>query len=144
MNTAVLSKIYGHLEESGLLQWIEEDCGQLNSTQRPSIALPAALIDISYTDCVNMTKRNQRVKINVQLKIALSTTIRINTSTPKEAQDASFKRIRLVSDIHSLLQGWDGDGLFMPMARKKESSEIRADGVKVYTVIYQMDSLDII
>lgn len=144
MNTSILNKIYSRLDESGLLQWIEEDCGQLNVSGRPSIALPAALIDISYTDCINMTKRNQRVKINVQLKVVLSTASRINTATPKDALDISFKRIRLVGDIHSLLQGWDGDGLFMPMARKKESSEIRADGVKVYTLIYQMDSLDII
>lgn len=144
MNTSILNKIYSRLDESGLLQWIEEDCGQLNGSGRPSIALPAALIDISYTDCVNMTKRNQRVKINVQLKVALSTTTRINAATPKDALAISFNRIRLVGDIHSLLQGWDGDGLFMPMVRKKESSEIRADGIKVYTLIYQMDSLDII
>ncbi len=44
--------------------------------------------------------------------------------------------------IHEALQWWNGGNLFNPMRRLRGAPEKRADGLKVYNVIYETEFMD--
>ena len=49
------------------LRWIDAEEGQLNTGERPAVAFPCCLIDISYPSCE--THMGGRQKINAQIQL---------------------------------------------------------------------------
>ena len=106
------------------LRWIDAEEGQLNTGERPAVAFPCCLIDISYPSCE--THMGGRQKINAQIQL----------------REHALSCMDTLDKIHEALQWWNGGNLFNPMRRLRGAPEKRADGLKVYNVIYETEFMD--
>ena len=52
------------------LRWIDAEEGQLNTGERPAVAFPCCLIDISYPSCETHMGGRQKIKAQIQLRVA--------------------------------------------------------------------------
>lgn len=138
MNYQVISQIASRLSQVTQLAWIDMDLGQLDTTgERPAVAFPACLVDLSYPVCDNVSQYQQVVTCNVQIRLAFS-----GLSAPRlEGATANHVAITngvtpTIEAVHDALQGWETDTL-SPLQRLTVTPEKRRDGIKVYRIIYQ-------
>lgn len=138
MNYQVISEIAQRLAQVTNLAWIDMDLGQLDTAgQRPAVAFPACLIELSYPACDNVAQYQQVVTCNVQLRLALSP-----LNNPR-LEGASANHVAItdgvtptIEAVHAALQGWETDSL-SPLQRLTVTPERRRDGIKVYRITYQ-------
>mgnify|MGYP002467735714 CR=1 FL=1 len=50
------------------LRWIDSDQGQLNVSERPPVAFPCCLVEMSYPQCTTHMAGKQRVRVRFQLQ----------------------------------------------------------------------------
>lgn len=124
------------------LRWIDAEEGQLNTGEWPAVAFPCCLIDISYPDCETYMGGRQKIKAQIQLKIAFTTEGSTNTAAPELVREHALAYMSVLDKIHRTLQWWNGGNLFNPMRRLRAAPEKRADGLKVYNVIYETEFMD--
>lgn len=124
------------------LRWIDAEEGQLNNGERPAVAFPCCLVDITYPSCETHMGGRQKIKAQVQLKVAFSCQGQTNTTAPVKVREKALKRLDTLKDIHEALQWWNGDGLFNPLRRLRSVPEKRTDGLKVYNVTYETEFMD--
>lgn len=127
------------------LRWIDAEDGQLSSSERPSVAFPCALVDMSYVDCRTIPGSfgNQRVKANITIRVAFQKVSATNTDAPTEVRFRALGYYDVLREIHKkALQWWNGGGLFNPMCRLRCIPEKRNDGLKVFTMVYETEFSD--
>jgi len=136
MNKEVISQIFARLEaEAESLNWIDIDTGQLDLlNQRPPVAFPACLVDISYPQCEEVGGDAQIVTANVALRLAFDFTGATNLHSP--VRETSLAFLEVLEQVHEALQGWSSDALSI-FSRLSAAPERRRDGLKVYRVLYQ-------
>jgi hypothetical protein len=126
------------------LNWIDYDWGQLND-ERPAVAFPCALIDIAYTDCKNLAEESlveQMVSGSITLKLAFQPQGESQVTAPNASRDAALKPLDTIASVHSALQGWNGNGMFRGLSRKKGSGSPRKDKLKVYNLVYETNFIN--
>lgn len=106
------------------LNWIDMDSGQLSSTERAPIALPAALLEISLPECRNFADLTQFcvARINVKL-IFEKKTIKTSANTPTETLNKSLETYDIISKVYATLQGFETDD-FSALHRTSQGPEI--------------------
>lgn len=104
------------------LETVALDCGQTENPNAPALALPAALVDIAYPECGDITCVTQQCRVVVSVRVAFR-------GYP-EAADPSAE-LGLLEDVYNALQGWTDDTLSC-LSRTSVTPEVRHDGVKVY------------
>lgn len=52
------------------VRWVDIEDGQLDVRERPPVAFPCALVDISYTACQTLAGGAQRVRAQVTVRVA--------------------------------------------------------------------------
>ncbi len=136
MNKEVISQIFARLEaEAESLNWIDIDTGQLDLlNQRPPVAFPACLVDISYPQCEEVGGGAQIVTANVALRLAFDFTGATNLHSP--VRETSLAFLEVIEQVHEALQGWSSDALSI-FSRLSAAPERRRDGLKVYRLLYQ-------
>ena len=104
------------------LQWVDTDQGQLNVSERPPVAFPCCLVEMSYPQCANLTGGTQRIQVRFQLRVAFN--------------------VCTLQRIHKTLQGWNYGRRINPMTRVSVTPESRSNGLKVYRAIYESAFMD--
>ena len=124
------------------LRWIDAEEGQLNTGERPAVAFPCCLIDISYPSCETHMGGRQKINAQIQLRVAFQAGGSTNAAAPKLVREHALSCMDMLDMIHEALQWWNGGNLFNPMRRLRGAPEKRADGLKVYNVIYETEFMD--
>lgn len=137
MNKEVFTQICNRIENMvTALRWIDWDNGQIDilSGQRPAVAFPACLVDISYPSCDDTSRLGQIVTANVTLRLVFMLTGETNHKSP--VRDEALEVFDVVEAVHNALQGWGSDEL-SNFSRVNATPEKRKDGLKVYRITYQ-------
>lgn len=144
MNKQFFITIADHIKISvPEIRWIDADDQQLSSSDRPPLAWPACLIDISYPRCETLMGGRQKIHARVELRVAFEAIQgRTNATAPIEVREKAMQRLDVLEHVHRALQWYDGNGIFNPMRRTSSTPEHRSDGLKVYKVIYETEFFD--
>jgi len=128
------------------LKWIDYDWGQLNE-ELPAVAYPCALIDIAYPDCKNLSEGTgaveQMVNATITIKMAFKPLGDSQITAPEERRANALKPLDTIASLHAALQGWNGDGTFAGLARRRGASIPRRDKLKVYNIVYETTFINI-
>lgn len=124
------------------LQWVDADQGQLNVSERPPVAFPCCLVEMSYPQCENHTAGTQRVRVRFQLRVAFNVSAPTNASAPIEVREKALAQYDTLQRIHKALQWWSYDRKINPTMRVSVAPESRSDGLKVYKAIYESAFMD--
>lgn len=143
MNKEIFIAVCDRLKtEVPQLRWIDAEEGQLNTGERPAVAFPCCLIDISYPSCETHMGGRQKINAQIQLRVAFQAGGSTNAAAPKLVREHALSCMDTLDKIHEALQWWNGGNLFNPMRRLRGAPEKRADGLKVYKVIYETEFMD--
>lgn len=122
------------------LRWVDIEDGQLDVRERPPVAFPCALVDISYTDCQTLSGGSQRIRAQVTVRTAFQ---RLGPSSaasaPEDSRLRALSRFDTLGEIHAALQWWNGGGLCNPMRRVRCIPEKRYADIRVYTATYETE-----
>ncbi len=119
------------------LRWIDLDEGQLYTPERPAVAWPCCLVDMSYDDCETLANGRQNVSARVVVRVAFINQGPTALAAPEPVRTQSLERFDTLQRIHVGLQLWRIDGLTRPFRRRSIRPEQRGGGIKVYSVIYE-------
>ncbi len=104
------------------LETVALDCGQIDAEGGPMPALPAALVDVAYPECGDITCLTQQCRVTVSVRVAFR-------AWP-DVQDPAAE-LGLTEEVYNALQGWTDDTLSC-LSRTSVTPERRSDGLKVY------------
>ncbi|WP_298063673.1 hypothetical protein [uncultured Rikenella sp.] len=104
------------------LKTVTLDCGQIDDPSGPALTLPAALVDVTYPECSDITCLVQRCRVTVSVRVALR-------AWPDVTDPA--EELGLTEEVCTALQGWTDDTLSC-LSRTSAVPEQRHDGLKVY------------
>lgn len=124
------------------LRWIDVQMAQLNTEERPPVAFPCCLVDLAYTDCQALSAGRQKVSVQVTLQVGFLPSGQTNAHAPEEVREKALYMFDVLAKIHTALQVWNNNRMFMPMQRKQVIPERRPDGLKVYQMVYRMEYMD--
>lgn len=122
------------------LKTVDIDFGQLSSADRPGVAFPCCLVDISYSNCSDTVGQNQTVRASITIRMAYQAYGKTGVDSPNRAD--ALKALDTVKVIHAALQGWDNEQSFDPISRTGSSTEKRGDGLRVYRLTYETSFID--
>lgn len=125
------------------VRWIAADEGQLNaSNQRPPVAFPCVLIDMSYpqTEAINATA--EKIRVQFSLRIAFEGYGQTSSVAPEPVRERALERLDILEKIHRSLQWWNCDRQINPLRRQRVTTERRQDGLKVYNMTYESAFID--
>lgn len=142
MNKQLFIAICDRINTLPEIAWVDADENQLNATSRPPLGWPAALVDISYPACETHVGGRQKIKARIEIRVAFHLQGQTNASAPTEVRQRALSRFDTLERIHQKLQWWNGGGLFNPLRRISSMPEKRADGLKVYKIIYETEFFD--
>jgi hypothetical protein len=136
MNQYVFTAICDRLEDAVTeLAWIDFDTGQLDlAGERPAVAFPAALVDITLPACNDTGGGEQDVTCNIQLRLAFLPAGNTNHLSP--VREDALAIFNVVAKVHAALQGW-ATGELSELSRTSATTERRKDGLKVFRINYQ-------
>ena len=139
--TAIMARLK---EEVSELKWIDIDEGQLEYyTERPAVAFPCVLIDVSITQCEDLYERAQLCRATVGVRIAQHIpTGRTNSVAAEPVRTTALERYQLVEKVLESLQSWGT--AFNPLSRTSQKKENRKDGLFVVRIDFQTQFKQII
>jgi hypothetical protein len=118
------------------LRWVDWDSGELDVMgERPRVAFPCAMIDITYPRTDDQTDVSQIVTAQINIRVAFTPKGATNNKSPVRAQALAVYDV--LAKIHTALQGWRQNYDFNQLTRMSARAEKRRDGLKVYDLIYQ-------
>ena len=103
------------------LRWIDAEEGQLNTGERPAVAFPCCLIDISYPSCETHMGGRQKIKAQIQLRVAFQAGGSTNAAAPKLVREHALSCMDTLDKIHEALQWWNGGNAPPPGCAGKKS-----------------------
>lgn len=137
MNAEIFNAICAQLETVAELKYIDFDEGQLSITsERPAVAFPCCLVDISYPDCRDLDEQEQLITAAITLKMAFVPMGETRVGAPSLVRGRALAIFSTIGKVHDSLQAFTGGDLFSPMSRKRAISATRPDKIKVYTITY--------
>lgn len=138
----VLAAMYRLHEVAPELRWIDIEEGQLYTPERPAVAWPCCLVDMSYDDCETLANGRQNITARVTLRVAFACQGATALAAPEPVRTQSLSRLDTLQRIHNGLQLWRAGTLTKPFKRRGVRPERSADGIKVYTMIYEFKLVD--
>lgn len=144
MNKELFIDVSDYLNtEVSALNWIDYDAGQLD-TNKPAVAFPCCLIDITYPQCTdNDNEQQQVVNAEISLRVAFAPTAPTNTATPVNIRAAALSIFDTIEKIHKAMQSWSDSYKVTPCSRSNAQREKRSDGLPVYRIPYRTTFIDI-
>ena len=125
------------------VRWIDADEGQLNtSNQRPPVAFPCVLIDMSYPQTEAMNAPAEKIRVQFSLRIAFEGYGQTSSAAPEPVRERALERLDILEKIHRTLQWWNCDRQINPLRRQRVTTERRQDGLKVYNMTYESAFID--
>lgn len=136
--TDILERIVGISE----IRWVDVQEGQLNTNERPPVAFPCCLVDITYPVCKTLSGGKQQVSVQISLQVAFQCFGQTNTKAPAQVRDRALERLDILDKLHRHLHWWNDNTKLIPLMRKRITTERRSDGLKVYTMVYETGFFD--
>ena len=125
------------------VRWIDADEGQLNtSNQRPPVAFPCVLIDMSYPQTEGMSATAEKIRVQFNLRIAFEGYGQTSSAAPAPVRAKALEKMDILEKIHRTLQWWTCNRQINPMRRQRVTTERRQDGLKVYNMTYESAFID--
>ena len=122
-------------------KWIDYDWGQLNGQERPPVAFPCILIDIAFTDCKTLGEgpgaTEQLVTASISLKLAFEVLVGSQVSVDGDKRAIALKPLDTIEMLHASLQGWNGEGIFAALSRKRGNAIPPRNNLKIYNIVYE-------
>jgi hypothetical protein len=134
---AIVEKIETAIPE---LRWVDLDKGQMNY-ERPPIAFPAALINITLPKCDDLNTKKQLVDAIIIIRLCFDFTGNTSLSTPKIERDKSLKYFDTQEKVYTTFQGF-GTAEFNALSRINVFEEKRPDAYKVVGIVFKTDYQD--
>lgn len=91
------------------LKWIDMNIGQLDASQRPSVALPCALIGIRIPKAKSLTDTLQDCEGQLVVTLAFDVPERTSANAPEARRDAGLAVYDVIADVYKALQGFGTD-----------------------------------
>lgn len=125
------------------VRWIDADEGQLNaSNQRPPVAFPCVLIDMTYPQTEAMNATAEKIRVQFSLRIAFEGYGQTSSAAPGSVRERALERLDILEKIHRTLQWWNCDRQINPLRRQRVTTERRQDGLKIYNMTYESAFID--
>ncbi|OJV19879.1 MAG: hypothetical protein BGO30_07320 [Bacteroidetes bacterium 41-46] len=120
------------------IAWIDQDTGQLEYyTLRPGLDFPAALIDVSYTDCQNNgAGQEQRCTVEINVRLVFEVWSEANMAAPESVRDLALSFYDIIDKVRLALHARKiatGEVLYRTSVRP----ERREDGLKVFNMSFR-------
>lgn len=145
-------------EKVPALRWVDFDKGQLESSDRPSVAFPCALLTISVNNARNITDYIQDCAATLSVRLAfdqqmktdsatLSPFLKGSTATGGEGLDllsVALEPYDVIADVYAALQGFalsssgGVGGGFDPLTRTRQGKENSRNGLFIYTIHFSL------
>ena len=114
--------------------------GQLNVSERPPVAFPCCLVEMSYPQCTTHGRKTTRARF--QLQVAFNVWGTANASAPQESREKRFNSTTPLQNIHKALQWWSFGRKINPTSRVSVLMENRSNGLKIFRMIYESEFMD--
>ena len=126
------------------LRWIDADEGQINASngQRPPVAFPCALIDMTYLQTESLQAGAEKIRAQFNIRVAFHCCGSTSSAAPEHIREKALERLDVLEKIHRTVQWWNYDRHINPMRRQRVTTERRQDGLKVYTMTYETEFID--
>ena len=126
------------------IRWIDADEGQLNipNGQRPAVAFPCVLIDMSYPETEALNAGTEKIRAQFSLRIAFEGFGQTSSAAPEVVRERALQRLDTLEKIHRTVQWWNCGRKINPMRRLRVATERRQDGLKVYNMVYETAFID--
>lgn len=102
--TAVINRL---IDQVPALKWIDMDIGQLDSQERPAIALPCCLITISIPNPKAISDTFQECDARIGLKLIFDIPERTNSVATEANRLAGLANYDIIAATYAALQGYE-------------------------------------
>lgn len=138
--TSIMERLQAKVAE---LRWLDLDFGQLYVAERPPVAFPCVLIDLSYINCETLSGGdNQKITARVTLRVGFRAPGATSAAAPKAVRSEALLFFRALTKIQRALQWWRPCDRTNRLKRRSCVPEQRADGIKCYLMTYECTVLD--
>lgn len=120
------------------LRWIDFDTGQLESSERPPVALPCALITISLERTIDITETIQECTGTVRIRLAFDQQMKTDQATPPQHRNTALQPYDVIADVHKALQGFSTEH-FDPLSRVRQGKENSRHKLFTYMIDYKVE-----
>jgi len=122
------------------IPYVDMDYGQLESHERPSVAFPCVLIDLTDFSMEDATSNVQQVSGRIVLKLACDPYTSTSNITPETYVDAALEFLELEQALYLKLSGWKpaiaDDKKAAPLSRLAYQMDNRRPGIKVRVMAF--------
>lgn len=125
---ALMAQLQAEVPE---IKWIDLDTGQLDSSTRPAVAFPCALIGISIQPKSNITDYIQDCSATISVRLAWETSVRTSNNTPALELEKSMAVYDTIAAVYKALQGFSTAN-FDSLMRKRQDREKSRHGLFQY------------
>lgn len=123
------------------IRWIDFDTGQLDSSERPPVAFPCALLSISVSSARDITDYAQDCVGRVRIRLVFDQQMRTTSSATASVRNAALNPYNIIADVYSALQGWTA-GNFSPLSRVRQDREPSRHGLFIYLIEFAVEFED--
>ena len=132
--TAVTARLK---EKVPAIRWIDFDTGQLDSTTRPSVVLPCALLTIFIDSATSITDYSQDCRGRVRVRLAFDQQMKTDSETPPKHLEKALEPYDVIADVYAALQGF-GTEHFDTLSRTRQGKENSRNGLFVYFIEFSV------
>lgn len=136
--TAVMARLK---EKVPALRWIDLDTGQLETSDRPPVAFPCALISISIPSAKDVTDTVQECSARIKVRLAFDQPVKTDSATPNAVLQQSLNPYDIIADVYAALQGFYTVN-FDSLSRTRQERENGRNGLFVYSLEFSTTFTD--
>ena len=89
------------------IKWTDWNMGQLDTTERPAVMLPCALISIEIKSTKALTDTLQECKAGVRITLGFDGLDRTSGQVDTAVRATSLQVFDTIADVYKYLQGWN-------------------------------------
>lgn len=136
--TAVMARLK---DKVSALRWIDLDTGQLETSDRPPVAFPCALISISIPSAKDVTDTVQECSARIKVRLVLDQPVKTDSATPDTVLQQSLNPYDVISEVYAALQGFYTAN-FDSLSRTRQDRETGRNGLFVYSLEFSTTFTD--
>ncbi len=136
---ALLEQIEKEVPE---IKWIDLDCGQLDTNERPPVAFPACLLNIGIPDIQTIADTIQYCKADITVRLVFDNKGRTANNTNEQEREKSLKIYDTIANVYRALQGFSTEN-FDALNRTSQGKEKSRHGYFQYRIDFSCEFEDL-
>lgn len=137
----LISDVLTRLADTGKLQYIDSDNGQLDIPQ-PPVKYPCALVDISASQPSDMSGSKQINVVTLQVRVADLVLSPGSMAASPAQKERALGMFDLIDVVNARLHGWHGSPHYGPLTKSGFKKVYRQDGLREFVVMYRVQVTD--